>query len=440
MIDLPGVTTREAVKPRREMGVPGFSVVGGHLESKERNPALVGEQKYITASDILANVAIVGAGVKYFLNLVASPEWKVEPVDDSAEARQVAEFVESVMYDMDESWTRIIRRSGVYKFYGFGVQEWTAKKRFDGKIGYKNIETRPQFTIKRWDIDHATGSVRGFYQTSPHDYSEHYIPRNKTIYLVDDTLTDSPDGFGWLRHLAEPAERYMEYQRIEGSGFERDFRGIPIGYAPRAEIQEAVDAGEINQATANQILSGLDKFVQMRNKATNTGLLLDSSTYRNVSPDGGQGHSSAKKWAIELLTGSAQGIEHVGKAIERLRFDMAAILGTDGLLLGTDSGSRALSEDKSRNLYLNVNATVNDIAETYEKDFIDPLWTLNGFDDRLKPSLRAEDVSFRTIDDVTKALRDMATAGAPLTPDDESINVVRGMLGLPDQPESLIDV
>lgn len=438
MIDLPGVK-REPIKPRREMGAPGFSVVGGYLQTKERNPRLIGEQKYITASDILSNVAIIGAGVKYFLNLVASPEWKVEPADDSEEARVAAEFVESCMYDMEDSWARVVRRAGTYKFYGFGVQEWTAKRRDDGRIGYRSIEPRPQFTINKWDIDYSTGSVRGFWQTSPYTSAEVYLPRGKTIYLVDDTLTDSPDGFGWLRSLAEPAERYFEYMRIEGSGFERDFRGVPIGYAPRAEVAAAVDNEQITKQEGDMMLSGLEQFVQMRNKATNTGLLLDSSVYTGRS-ENGETVSGTKKWGIELLTGSSQGIEHVGRAIERLRFDMAAILGVDGILLGTEGGSRALSEDKSRNLYLNVNATIGDMSETFEKDFINPLWMLNGFDDRVKPTLRAEDVSFRSVDDVTRALRDMATAGAPLAPDDEAIDAVRGMLGLPNQPESVFDV
>lgn len=437
MIDLPGVKRTEPIKPRREQGAPGFSVIGGFLQSKERNPRLIGEQKFITASDILANVPIVAAGVKYFVNLLASPEWKVEPVDDTDEAKEAVDFVYSAMYGMEASWARTIRRSGMYKFYGFGVQEWTAYRRDDGRVAYKSIETRPQFTIDRWDIDPTTGRVRGFWQRSPHDSSEYYIPRGKTIYLVDDTLTDSPDGFGWLRHLAEPADRYMEYQRIEGSGFERDFRGVPVGRAPLAEIEAAVEAGEITRAAADGITGGLSKFIQMRNKSTNTGLLVDSSTYTSVS-DTGTSTTSVPKWDIELLTGSSAGIEHVGNAIKRLEFVMSTVLGTEGLLIGAEGGSRALSEDKSRNLYLNVNATLNDIAESYEKDFIDPLWTLNGLNNRLKPTLRVEDVSFRSVDDVTKALADLARAG--LTPDDEATNFVRGMLGLPDQPESLFDV
>ncbi len=441
MADLPGVTPvgvkPEPVKPMRNMGVPGFQVVGGYVNTpEERNPRLVGEQKYITASDILANVSIVAAGVHYFLNLVSSPEWKVEAADDSSEAQALADFAEECMYDMDQSWHKVIRRSAMFRFYGFGLQEWTAKRRDDGRTGFARIKPRPQHTIQQWDIDDA-GDVRGVVQFSPLTFQPLYLPRGKLIYLVDDALTDSPEGFGLVRHLAEPADRYMEYKRIEGSGFERDFRGVPIGYAPLADIENAFKNGQINRAEADAMKNGLAQFVSMRAKTTNTGLLLDSSTYASAT-DTGSTPSSVKRWGIELLTGSAQGIEAVGAAIEREMYDMAMIIGTEGLLVGKDSGSRALSEDKSRNLYLNVNSCIKDIAEAFEKDFFGPLWKLNGFDPKLKPSLKPEDVSFRNVAEVTAALRDMATAGAVLAPNDPVVDDVRDLLGVARQPEESV--
>ncbi|QIG67870.1 DUF935 domain-containing protein [Rhizobium phage RHph_Y52] len=438
MADLPGVTAvgvkPEPVKPMQNMGVAGFQVVGGYVNTpEERNPKLVGEQKWITASDILANVSIVAAGVHYFLNLVASPEWKVEPADDSAEAKALAEFAEECMYDMDQSWHRVIRRSAMFRFYGFGLQEWQAKRRDDGRTGMKRLSPRPQHTIQQWDID-GNGDVKGVVQFSPLTFQPLYIPRGKLIYLVDDSLTDSPEGFGLLRHLAEPADRYLEYKRIEGSGFERDFRGVPIGYAPLADIEKAVAAGQIDRATADTMKNGLAQFVAMRAKATNTGLLLDSSTYASQT-DTGSTPSSVKRWGIELLTGSAQGIDAVGAAIEREMYNMALVLGVEGLLVGKDSGSRALSEDKSRNLYLTVNSCTKDIGEAYDKDFFGPLWKLNGFDEKLKPSLQPEDVSFKSVEEITAALKDMAAAGAILSPTDPVINDVRTLLGVSEAEE-----
>lgn len=436
-----GTNNREALKPMRDMGVPGYSVISGYIESTERNPSLRGRQKYITASDILSNISIVSSGLFYYLNLASQTAWKIEPAEDngkdnppSDESKRVAEFVESTLYDMNQSWGRIVRRTCMYRFYGFGIQEWTAKRRLDGAIGFKSILQRPQSTIERWDIDPDSGNINGVWQTNPNTMRDIYLPRQKVIYIVDDAFTDSPEGYGWVRSLAATAERYQRYQQIEGSGFERDFRGIPIGYAPRAEIMQMVKAGLITEANGQQLLQGLEHLVQARSKGSRTSAVLDSSTYPSMGAEG-PSPSNVKKWGIELLTGSATGIEHLGAAIARCNHDMALILGVDGLLTGRDGGNRALSEDKSRHTYLSVNATVADIAEAMESDYCGPLLRLNGIDEKYRPTFKPEKVSFRSVSEVTKSLADMATAGAVLQPDDPVIDDVRDMLGISRAPE-----
>jgi phage portal protein BeeE len=71
----------------------------------------------------------------------------------------------------------------------------------------------------------------------------------------------------------------------------------------------------------------------------------------------------------------------------RLDFDMALIMGTSPMLVGREGeGSRALSEDQSRNLYLMVNATLDDMVESYQRDVVDRVWAMNGLAEELKPS------------------------------------------------------
>jgi len=427
--------TQRTVAPSRAAGVPGTAITNGYIVGNERNSKLVGSERYRTAADLLANISIVAAGTRYFLNLIAHPAWSIEPADDSPEAMEAAEFVESCMYDMTASWARIIRRSGLYRFHGFAIQEWVAKKRADGRIGYASIEPRPQFTIERWDMDDQF-QVRGVIQRGPESGQEYYLPREKLIYLVDDTLTDSPEGMGLFRHLVEPSERLKRYLELEGMGYERDLRGIPIGRAPLTAINKAVANKELTEAEGNAMVQALRDFVKMQAKKRDTALVLDSQPYENTTADGLQ-VTGDQMWDVELLTGVSSGLEAMGLSINREIEEIARILGVESLLLGgaSSGGNRALSEDKSRNLYLTANATLNDIAETMERDFVNPLWALNGFDDALKPTFKTEDVSFRSISEITAALRDMATAGAVLAPDDPAIDDVRDLLGISRQPE-----
>lgn len=434
------------VSPFKEAGVSGTAIFGGYVENIEKDRRLAGAERYRTASDLLANLSIVAAGLRYFLNLTAAPRWTVEPAKDendgagsSDEAKKAAEFVESVLADMDTPWTRIVRRAGMYRFHGFAINEWTAKKRPDGTIGLLDIEPRPQHTIETWEVDEA-GSVLGVNQRSPQNGELFWLPRGKIMYLVDDALTDSPEGMGWFRHLVEPGERLRKYLKLEGQGYERDMRGIPLGRAPITEINNMLRNGQITQAEHTRMLAGIKSFLKTQSKAEDTGILLDSATYLSQSGDG-QSVSGAQKWGLELITGGSMGFQEIDKAITRLNEDMARILGVEGIMLGggQGSGNRALGEDKSKNLYINVNGTLSDILEAAQRDVLKPLWKLNGFPEELMPTLKVEDASFKDAQAVASALSAMATAGAPLAPDDPAIDDVRDLLGISRQPQEAID-
>lgn len=432
------------VSPYSEAGVSGTAIFGGYVENIERDHRLFGKERYRTAADILANVSIVAAGLRYFLNLAAAPKWSVEPAKDqkgskdesSDAAKQAAEFFQSVLDDMETSWPRIVRRSAMYRFHGFGIQEWTAKRRDDGNIGIADIESRPQHTIEQWQRD-PNGAIQAVGQRSPQTGELIWLPRTKVMYLVDDSLTDSPEGMGWFRHLVDPAERVRKYLKLEGRGYERDMRGIPVGRAPLAELNKAAaqQTEEKKETYVGKRLAGIRAFLRAQSKAEDTGLLLDSSTYESITADGTQ-VSAAYKWAMELLTGGAMGFTDIATAIDRLTRDMALILGVEGLLLGngaSSSGNRSLSEDKSKNLYTMVNGTLSDIAEAAERDIRDVVWKLNGFPDELKPRLKVEDASFKDAAMVAAALRDLGAAG--LAPDDPAVDDIRDLLGISRAPE-----
>jgi predicted ABC-type ATPase len=434
-------TPMPRMRPFDEMGVSSMPVYGGYIVSVERNPEWIGAWKYKTASDIATNVSIVAAGVHYFLNLVARPTWKVVPVSDKdKKALDYAEFVDDVINTMITPWSRVVRRAAMYHFYGFAIQEWTAMKRDDGKIGYKDIETRSQYTIEQWSVSDR-GSVEGVWQRSPQTDALLPIPRNKTLYLVEDTLSDSPEGVGVFRHMAEPWNRLKKFLELETMAFERDLRGTPIGRAPLTAIRDAISAGKITQQDGNSLIEGMKQFVQMQVKSQNTGMLLDSAPYTSMGANGPQ-VAGNYQWGMELLQGSAIGLQELRQAIDRLQREMARIIGVEGLMLGdSPAGSRALSEDKSKALYLVANSVLNNMAAQATKDLIDPLWILNGFEEELKPWFQPEDVTFKDVDQISAVLRDLASAGAILDPLDPVVDDMRDLLGVsrPNREESDMD-
>ena len=422
--------TRRKTPPTETVGVGGTAIYGGYIQPEEKNKELVGVERWKTYAEVLVNVAIVGAGVRYFLNLVGKAGWSVEPSDEkNAEAVELAKKVDEILNDMGTPFARVMRRASMYKFYGYSIQEWTAKKRKDGVIGLKDIEPRPHKTIERWDTD-ENGNVIGVMQRSPQTFKEIYLPRQKIVYLCDDSLSDSPEGLGLLRHVVPHARKLMRYEALEGIGFETDMRGIPIGRAPLALLDKLVEQGKISETKKEEMVQVIRDFITNHIRAADTGLVLDSLPYRTT--DEKSTPSQTLQWTVDLIKGEAPALEDIAKAITRLIQCIAQLLGVEHLLLGmNDRGSFALSRDKTQNFFLIVDSALEELGDGFRKDIITRLFELNGWNLDLLPKLKPEPIKFMDIEQLAELLKSIAIAGAPLLPDDPAINALRDLAGLP---------
>jgi hypothetical protein len=430
---------KSEVAPLRTAGVPGTAIYGGFIVENERDARLTGTEKYTTYSNVLVNTAIVGAGVRYFLNLVSKAKWRVEPASEDTAAVEMAERIEEIMDSMATPWHRVVRRAAMYRFYGFSLQEWTMRvDEEDGAMVYDDIAPRPQRTIERWDTD-RTGRVLGVVQRSAQDGESIYLPRGKLIYMVDDTLDDSPEGLGLFRHLVSRSVTLQRYELLEAWGFERDLRGTPIGRAPLAELERMRQSGELTDAQVSALRAPIETFVRNALKGKDTGLVVDSEPHRGIGET--ETPINLRQYDIELLRGETTSQPDMARAIERLNREMARVLGVEHLLLGSSSqGSFALSKDKTETFALIVTGTLQEIQEVMENDFLDPLWELNGWDEELRPKFVVEQIQFRDIEQITNALNQLAKAGAPILPDDPAINEIRDQMGISHQPEREIDL
>jgi len=423
---------RIGFRPFMVEGAPGVASYSGFLVEQEKDASLQGLNKYLTFSDVLANVAIVSAGVHLFLNLVAKAEWTAQPADASPEALEKARFVESVFGDLKKPWSRVVKRAAMAKFYGFAILEWTAKLRDDGLVGFLSVDSRSQSTIERWDLS-PTGDVLGIVQRSPQDQREIYVPRQKLVHVVDDSIHDSPEGLGLLRHVVKATKRLERYELLEAWGYETDLRGIPIGRGPLMALEQLVAKHELSEAQATALLKPLSDFIKKHNKSPALGMMIDSSPYRA----GGevQAPSSVPQWNVELLRGEGGPHAEVAAAIERTNREIARVLGVEHLLLGgSDRGSFAMASSKSQAFGMIVDSALTELRQAFDKDLLDPLWALNGWDPALKPKLVTSQAQYRDVEEITGALKDIAQAGAPLVPGDPVVNQVRAFVGLVPTP------
>lgn len=425
------------MSPTETIGAPGTAVFGGFIQTEEKNVNLSSrEERYKTFSEILANTSIVAAGTRYFLNLVAKADWTFAPSEADTDGKFAAMAEEALTEDPSTSWQRIVRRAAMYRFYGFSIQEWTARRREDGVLTFADIAPRAQLTIEKWDLDEE-GNVLGALQRSPQTQQELYLPRPKLLYIVDDTLSDSPEGLGLFRHLVAPAQRLARYEQLEGFGFETDLRGIPLGRGPFSRLAEQVEAGTISQAQRIKIEAPVRSFIKNHIKTAKIGMLLDSIVYETKDEAGRP--SNVPQWSVELLKGSATSFAENAAAIERLNREIARILGVEQLLLGSSSvGSFALSRDKTSAFFLLVDSALKELEDAIKSDLLQVLWDLNGWPDEMMPEPSTEAVKQTDVEAIAATLRDMATAGATLDPADPVIGEVRDLMGVSRPPEELI--
>ena len=410
-------------------GANGTPVFGGYVETVEKDPTLIGTRRYESFSDLLANVSIVATGTRYFLNMASSVEWTFEKSEADTDGMWADIATQSLFEDPETSWHRIVRRASMYRFYGFSVQEWTMRKNEKGLFTYDDVAPRAQVTIDRWDINRSNGRVIGCVQKDPYDGADLYLPRDKTLYLVDDTLSDSPEGLGLFRHIVRAGRSVQRLEELEGIGYETDLRGIPIARVPAAELAQQVKDGVITAQERKMAENPMRSFVKNHVRTSRSGVLLDSITYQTT--DDKASPSNQYKWDLELMRGTGGPAQEVAQAIQRLNLEIARVLGVEGLLLGgSKQGSFALSKDKSQSFFLIVEATLKDLRDSLQKDLVDRLWLVNGYPPEMKPKINNGNVRYQDAETVATTLADMARAGAMLDPEDPVIQDVRRMLSV----------
>ena len=80
-------------------------------------------------------------------------------------------------------------------------------------------------------------------QLNPQDGRSLYLPRQKIVYLCDDSLHDSPEGLGLFRHVAKKARELERYEMIELWGFGRNVHGVVMaGRRGRAKTRSQAPA------------------------------------------------------------------------------------------------------------------------------------------------------------------------------------------------------
>jgi hypothetical protein len=422
-------------------GTDGEAAPGGLIQSREQSHDLTGQRLYTTFINTIHQSVIVAAAARNYLALAGGAKWTaLENRAGGKDAKRGVEILRDGLLEspMPRPWQSCVKKQAYFHFAGFAAHAWTIRRREDGLVVFSDLGHRPQQTVYRWDKPDEQTPLQGFEQLTVWG-NTYYVPRTRLWYTVDDTLTDSPAGMGILRHVVEHSRRLQLLHKWEGFAYEKDLRGIPVGRAPISKMLRDAGIDPKSPAAATFVATQtkfLTDFLQNHLKGNNNNQAMFFDSAHFATEDAAKTPSAVPQWALDILTGDSGPLAEINATIQRITWEIAALMNAEWLLVGRDSGAYQLHESKTAMYAQRVNGTLRDLGDTATADLARPLIAMNGLNpETATPALAAEPVSTEAIMNVTRALLEMAQAGSPLMPDDPAINQVRSRLYLEAQPK-----
>jgi len=227
----------DAVRSDDRIGGSGFVRFGGRLYNMaDYNPALQGQKASETYEEML-NDSEIAAGISRLIWPLLSAQWTIEPVDDSDEEKEIAEFCEKWILGTGRrdpfapKWQDLLRHSLLCLSYGFSAFEKVWGVDEDGRQVYAQIagimpKSVRQFVFKTdgsGDLDYLfqyAYTDRGFEQAN--------VPAAKLMVFTFAREADNLWGRSILRACYKPWYHEEKLTKLDGMRHERHGLGFTI--------------------------------------------------------------------------------------------------------------------------------------------------------------------------------------------------------------------
>ena len=408
----------------KEIGRIGQRRYGG-IVYEEFLHELRGKKGIEVYREMSENDDVVGAILFAIEMLVRQCDWNVEPGGNTTKDKEAAEFVESCMNDMQDTWIDTISEILSFLTYGWSFHEIVYKRRMgntknpktkskynDGLIGWQKLPIRAQETLYEWEYDNED-NLLGMTQMPPPDFGLFTIPLSKAMLFRTKSRKNNPEGRSILRNAYRSWYFKRRIQEIEGIGIERDLAGLPVMHAPEGlniwdeEIDECVQARV-----------GMERIVRSIRRDEMEGVVLPAG------------------YTLELLSSGGMRQFDTNAIINRYDTRIAMTVLADFIFLGhSETGSWALSSDKTELFAVAIGAFLDIICETFNSQGIPSLIDINGehFAGITEyPKMTHGDIEDMDITKVSVFLKDMTGIGL-LVPDDGLEDYIRQVGHLPER-------
>lgn len=410
----------------KEIGRIGQKRYGGFF-FEEFLRELQGRKGVETYREMADNDDVIGSILFAVEMLIRQAAWNIQPGGAEKADEEAAEFVESCMDDMQDTWTDTISEILSFLTYGWSYHEIVYKRRCgknsdarlnskydDGLIGWAKLPIRSQETLYQWEYDDNDNLI-GMTQMPPPNFGLYTIPIEKALLFRTKSRKNNPEGRSVLRNAYRSWYFKRRIQEIEGIGIERDLAGFPVLSAP--EGMNIWDTDDPDMAAA---YAGAEAIV------------------KNVRRDSMEGLVKPSNWTFELVSTGGRRQFDTNAIIERYDTRMAMTVLADFIFLGHQSvGSFALSSDKTELFSMAIGAYLDIICEVFNNQAIPRLINLNG--EHFKgitdyPRMEHGDIEDEDIEKLAAYIKDLTGIGV-LTPDSQLEDFVREAANLPERLE-----
>lgn len=417
----------------KELGSTGLRRSGGTVY-EEFLTTLRGIRGARVYREMADNDPTIGSMLFAIEKVITRLEWRVDPYSDNSEDgetqakdKEVADFVESCLNDMSDSWDATLSQILSMLVFGYSYHEIVYKKRGgdsndptkrskfnDGKIGWRKMPIRSQETLWQWMID-EDGGIQGMIQSDPSSGGSHTIPIDKALLFRTTSQKNNPEGRSILRNAYRPWFFKRRIEEIEAIGIERDLAGLPVAYLPPEYLSSTATPEQAS------VLASIQAIVTSIKRNEQEGIVMPAMYDDN-------GH---KMFDLQLLSSGGSRQFDTDKTIQRYDQRMAMSILSDFILLGHDRvGSYALGSSKMDLWSMAVDSIAKNIAEVMNQYAIPRLLKLNGMDVSRAPFLTYGEVSHVDLTEISDFVTKLAQAGV-LMPDPKLEDYLRTVAGLP---------
>jgi len=416
------------------LGVSGENTINGQIRSDEFLPELRGKKAIRKYREMRDNDSTIGAVMYATEQVLRDVDLKVCPMNDSEEAKREADFVESVLCDMDHTLDDHIAEALSCLSYGFAWFEVVYKRRVgptqsndkkrskytDGRMGVRKIAMRAPWTVSRFDVDNKTGDIQGVYQDGGYaGTTKHYIPSRKSLYYRTTSLNGDPSGRSILRNAYTSYEYLNNLQAIEAIAVERELAGIPVARIPSEYLSPDATSSQV------QFKSNLEQILRDVKFNEQGYIITPSDTY----PDKDGSPTNIRLVDVELMSSSGSRNIDIDPIVKRYQHDIARSVLSEFLMLGSQGGSYALSKSKTDLFLRALESYIQQIVDVLNKQLVERLWELNGLDYSLMPTIEAGDVAPHDLREIAGFLRNLN--GADISVSDHP-EVIQNLMDIAD--------